>query len=225
MSVPEINIEAISLSVGKYTELSAEHDAVLTLQQALSLLTSQCRQPAWDAECQTRFNDSLNQLHRLAQSVLATAQPEAEILDIQAFPLAVWATRQGAEIDNLGPVVHALAQLANQLKAPEDLRDLFAQVEEIYTAISPQTREDREQEELGRPWRILLLNRAIIATRSLQPELMETAFNTLAHYLPQDLGDFLQEGIRQLDIVGYPAPVREIMQSYHRQYGAPQTLH
>lgn len=142
-----------------------------------------------------------------------------------AIEFAVWIARHGGQIDTLEPVVDGLASLANQLSEPRDLEALSAIMAEISNAVSPVIREDLERVNPGRPWRVLLLNRSIIATRSHNPDLMEEAFAVLTHYLPEDAARFFTEGMQQMDALDYPAQVRKVMEKYHRQWTLSRSLH
>ena len=142
-----------------------------------------------------------------------------------AIELAVWIARHGGQIDTLEPVVDGLASLANQLSEPHDLEALSAIVAEICNAVSPVIREDLERVNPGRPWRVLLLNRSIIATRSHNPDLMEEAFAILTQYLPEDAARFFTEGMQQMEALDYPAQVRKVMEKYHRQWTLSRSLH
>jgi hypothetical protein len=106
--------------------------------------------------------DLLSQLsgwaRRLNQSALA------ETFERLSLPLACWIARQGGEIVNLVPVVNTAAALANSLRHPPDLERLFLALSEIITAISPSVSQDLDRSNPGRPWRILLINHAIVAT-------------------------------------------------------------
>jgi hypothetical protein len=142
-----------------------------------------------------------------------------------AIEFGVWIARHGGQIDNLEPVVDGLASLGNQLSEPHDLEVLSAIMAEICNAASPVIREDLERVNPGRPWRVLLLNRSIIATRSHNPDLMEEAFAVLTQYLPEDAARFFTEGMQQMDALDYPAHVRKVMEKYHRQWTLSRSLH
>jgi hypothetical protein len=53
---------------------------------------------------------------------------------------------------------------------------------------------------------------------------MEPVFERIVTLLPEDAPGFFAEGIKQLDIVGYPEPVRVMMQNFYRRTH-PETLH
>lgn len=53
---------------------------------------------------------------------------------------------------------------------------------------------------------------------------MTRAFDTLIHYLPEDATNFFSEGMGQLDAVGYPQPVREVVEHYSLMWST-STLH
>ncbi len=142
-----------------------------------------------------------------------------------ALEFAVWIARHGGQIDTLEPVVDATALLANRLTEPHELETLSAVISDICKAVSPVIREDLERINPGRPWRLLLLNRSIIATRSHNPALMEEAFEVLTRHLPEDAARFFTEGMQQMDALDYPAHVRKIMEKYHRQWTLDRSLH
>ncbi len=130
-----------------------------------------------------------------------------------------------SEIKNLAPIVNAFARSANDIKEPQQLKQLFTYINEIIDSTSPSITQDLEKTNPMRPWRILIINRAIIATRSYDKDLMEMAFKTLIEALPEDAARFFEEGVEQMHIINYPEHVREMMQQYYLMYGTPQTLH
>ena len=75
------------------------------------------------------------------------------------------------------------------------------------------------------PWRLLLINRAIVATRSHNRELMESAFDALLENLPSDAPSFFAEGMEQMAVIDYPDHVRELMKRYYLANAAPRRLH
>jgi hypothetical protein len=143
-----------------------------------------------------------------------------------ALPFALYMARRGAELSLLEPVVNAVAALANHLSDPLELAHLFALIGEIVDAVSPSVSQDTDRSDPRRPWRLLLLNRAIVATRSHKPALMEVAFDAILEHLPEDAARFFEEGMAQMDALDYPPHVRAVMERYYlRQGGPPHTLH
>ena len=51
------------------------------------------------------------------------------------------------------------------------------------------------------------------------------AYTELANNLPQDARQFFHEGMQQMDIIGYPEHVREVVAKFERLWGADSTLH
>jgi len=138
--------------------------------------------------------------------------------------LAVWATRHGAELVSLESVVNALAELANHTFDHAELATLSKLAGEIMAATSPAISEDLEKTNPGRPWRVLNINRAILATRSHDTQLMESAFQALIRNLPEEAPRFFSEGMEQTDALDYPPQVRDLMERYYREWST-QTLH
>ncbi len=92
--------------------------------------------------------------------------------------------------------------------------------------MSPAVSQDTDRSDPRRPWRLLLLNRAIVATRSLKPALMEVAFDAVLEHLPEEAARFFEEGMAQMDALDYPPHVRAVIERYYLRQGAPpHTLH
>ncbi len=142
-----------------------------------------------------------------------------------AYPLALWLARHGGELRNLEPVVDGVAYLANTTSDPMVLEDLCAGMGEIIAAVSPTLQHDLENSNPNRPWRVLNLNRGIVATRTHNPTVMEAAFRLLIANLPDDASEFFREGMLQMDALDYPEVVRSVMEKYYRQWSITKTLH
>lgn len=148
----------------------------------------------------------------------------AEALESLSLPLALWAARQGAELAELAPAVNSLARLANQLRDPDAMVRLYEAMDLVAQSANPRLAQ-ADMSDPGHPWRILLLNRAIVATRSHQPQLMEPAFEAIVECLPDQATRFFAEGMEQMDVVGYPDQVRAMVQDYYLRYSGDRTLH
>ena len=142
-----------------------------------------------------------------------------------AIPISLWVARQGGHIKKLELGVNSLAAWANELHDTLQIAELVRVIREIIDAASDDIRKDLEQTNPMRPWRILNLNYGIVATRSHDPALMDEAFAVLVENLPQDARAFFREGMQQMDIVGYPEQVREVVEKYDRMWGSGDTLH
>jgi len=142
-----------------------------------------------------------------------------------AVNLALWVAAHGGWIDSLEPVVDALALLANATRDPHQLEDLSSAFGRIIAAVPATISQDLEKINPGRPWRVLLLNQSIVATRSHNAALMEQAFEVLTSKLPEDAARFFSEGMQQMDALDYPAHVRAVMEKYHRLWTVNRSLH
>ncbi len=141
------------------------------------------------------------------------------------LPLAVWIARQGGIISTLDPIVNAIAHQANVLREPLELEKLYALTGEVQLAAAPVLQKDLEKSNPGRPWRILLLNRAIIATRTHRPELIERAYDNLVVHLPEEAPQFFRQGMQQMVALDYPQPVRKVVEKYYNLWSVERTLH
>lgn len=98
-------------------------------------------------------------------------------------------------------------------------------MDQIIGAVSPVIREDLEKINPGRPWRVLLQNHGIVATRGHNTASMEQAFRTLTRYLPEDAARFFTEDMKQMEALNYPPQVRAVMEQYHRRWTLNHSLH
>lgn len=163
------------------------------------------------------------QLATTAEQLGVTGQRDA--LARLAVNLGLWVAAHDGLIDTLEPVVDALALLANTTREPRQLEQLSGVFSRIIEAVPAIVSQDLEKLNPGRPWRVLLLNQSIVATRSHNTALMEAAFDVLTRKLPEDAARFFSEGMQQMDALDYPAQVRAVMEKYHRRWNVNRALH
>ena len=143
---------------------------------------------------------------------------DAAVLETLQVPLALWVATRGGRLRELAPAVNGCARLANGLREPDVLGELADTMERIAAAVDPAVRGAPDAAQPGHPWRTLLVNRAIVATRSHDPGRMERAFAGLAAALPEAAPGFFAEGMREMDRLGYPPHVREVMERWHARH-------
>jgi hypothetical protein len=122
-------------------------------------------------------------------------------------------------------VVNGAAALANRLEQPRQLAELFGLLREIGVAVAPAVSQGSLSGDSNHPWRVFLLNRAIVATRSHRPDLMNEAFDALAEQLPDAAPDFFREGMEQMDALNYPPEVRSVMEDWYQRWCSQRVLH
>lgn len=148
-----------------------------------------------------------------------------EELQTHAVAMARWIAAREGRMTNLEPVVDALARCANQTRDPGELVALYEAMSETLDATAEVIRRDPEKSNPARPWRILHLNRAIVATRTHRTDLMEQAFDSLVEQLPEDAPGFFAQGMEQMDLLNYPSHVRDVMSRYYRNWSVNRSLH
>ena len=153
-----------------------------------------------------------------------TGEQSRELIRL-SVPVSLWIARHGGKLSQIDMVVNSLAGYANELTESHMLADLASVIREVIDACADDIQQDVEQANMMRPWRILNLNYGIVATRSHQPELIEQAYDSLVKNLPHDARQFFKEGLQQMDIVGYPDDVREVVERYNRMWGSESSLH
>lgn len=142
-----------------------------------------------------------------------------------SLPVSYWLIQQGGEITKLDIVVNALSGLANSITDASELERLSRFIAQIIEHTSSDIRQDIEQTNPMRPWRIINLNWGIVATRSHNAELMDKVFEQLVKNIPVDARAFFAEGMQQMDIVGYPEHVRTVMEKYSKQWSHQGKVH
>lgn len=153
-----------------------------------------------------------------------TGEQNRELIRL-SVPVSLWVARHGGKLSQIDMVVNSLAGYANEITEQHTLAQLAGVIREVIDACDDEIRRDLEQTNMMRPWRILNLNYGIVATRSHQPELIEQAYDALVKNLPQDARQFFKEGMQQMDVIGYPDEVREVVERYNNMWGAESSLH
>ena len=147
------------------------------------------------------------------------------VLHRLSLPIALWIARHQGRINKLDIVVNAIASYANELQQADQLELLSNCIGQVVNAVDEDIRRDLEATNPARPWRILNLNWGIVATRSHNVDIMHTVFEQLMRHIPADAKSFFQEGMQQMDIIGYPDHVREVMSKFNKLMGNSEALH
>jgi hypothetical protein len=216
-SAAEDTPEQILAGLEKAIDVMERADADAGARQGEAVLS--------DAEVTEIGEYALGLLEAIVQRVETATGRQSRELTRLAIPISLWISRQGGHINRLELVVNSLAALANELQDMLQIADLARVIRELIDATSVEIRQDLEQNNPMRPWRIINLNYGIVATRSHDPAIMDEAFACLVKNLPQDARAFFREGMQQMDIVGYPDEVREVVERYDRMWGSGDTLH
>lgn len=135
-----------------------------------------------------------------------------------ALGVAHWLIRHDGELHTLEPLVNSLAASANLTQEPATLKALAQVMGDTIEHAASNIKADLEKSDPARPWRILNLNYAIVATRTQDIHLMHRSFDTLSRYLPEDCTAFFEQGMQQVQKDSFSLPVRELMQDYFNRW-------
>jgi len=138
---------------------------------------------------------------------------------------ALWVSDNGGQLLTLESVADALAYFANSTTDTGQLEELFTAYDHIIASVAPAIKQDLEKINPGRPWRVLNLNRAIVATRCHDPDHMKSSFESLIKDFPDDAADFFRKGMEQMDALDYPNQVRATMEQYYSRYTVKPLIH
>jgi len=201
-------------------------DAMLQLMALLARLGGEgSAQVEHPGELTTYGDYGLHMLDQLADVATQTERTELrQAVEQLNLPFALWIVRNGGELRHLGGIVNALSQLVNQSQHPGTMADLYGCCCELIEAASASF-ENPPSNRPAEAWRLLLLNRAIVATRTHNPELMEPAFDAVVDQLPADAERFFAEGMEQMTVIDYPDQVREVVRRYFMAHSKPRHLH
>ena len=130
---------------------------------------------------------------------------------------ARWIVLYNGKINHPEPVVNAFAQLSNLLQDKASLITLSDLMSKVVEACSLEIKQDKDESNPNRPWRLLHFNRAIVATRTHDLDIMKQAFDEMLAYLPNEAADFFDEAMKEMDSQEYPAHVRQLMTFYQSQ--------
>jgi len=169
---------------------------------------------------------ALNLLDEIAQAC-AERGMQQQMLQLHrlSLPVVVWVKEYNGVIKKLDIVVNAIASYANTLQENEQLEALCVLIENVLSVTDKEIKQDLEMSNPMRPWRILNLNWGIVATRTHNAEMMSHVFDCLIENIPADAPSFFNEGMQQMDIVGYPDHVRTVMQKYAEAAAAQSRFH
>lgn len=154
---------------------------------------------------------------------LSSKKLDSEKQDVEqvALVIAQWVIAHNGALINIQSVVDGLAYLANEMNdkvAHSQLATFMGQVAQACTDV---IKHDLDNSNSLRPWRILNINRGIVATRSHDLDVMTTAFSELIKAIPMDAPGFFKEGLTEMVRLNYPEPVRELMREYYDRTALP----
>jgi hypothetical protein len=139
---------------------------------------------------------------------------ERFLLDELSLQIAQWATRHGGILRTLTPIVNRFARRANMTQDKNDLVALFNEMRWIIQHVADQIKQDSDKLDPFRPWKVLNINYAIVATRTQLPELMMIAYSDLELNLPDECASFFEEGLKQSKKTVYGDVVKSVMRCY-----------
>lgn len=128
---------------------------------------------------------------------------------------ARWIIRYDGQLNHIEPIVNAFAHSANTMQDKKSLNALVKLMSMVVDASSEEIKRDVKSSNLYRPWRLLLINRSIVATRTYDIDLMKKIFDEMIFYLPQDSASFFSEGMQEMEALDYPPEVQKIIEQYY----------
>jgi len=130
----------------------------------------------------------------------------------------LWRISNHKMIHILEPVVNCIAEISNVIREQDDIIFMTKCIKNILNGVTAEYQDDMLNTDPRRPWRVLLLNYGIVATRSHDSILIENAYDYFVHHLPEDAAQFFTEAMSQMTALNYPQQVRVVVEQYYQQY-------
>ena len=156
-------------------------------------------------------------LNRLILMVEENAENHHPIMTL-AISTGIWVAERQGEINELELIVSGIATFANQTVDKHELEELYEISLKILYAVDKFHKADLDKSNPNRPWRLLLLNHCIIATRSDNGDIARMAFDQLVHYLPEEAKDFFEMGMQKVNAGKYSFHSRSVMKAYYEMF-------
>lgn len=128
---------------------------------------------------------------------------------------ARWIIQYNGRLNHIEPLVNAFAHSANNMHDRKSLMILAELMSMVVHASADDIKHDLDSSNLYRPWRLLHINRGIVATRTQDTSIMKKVFDELILYLPQEAPGFFVEAMQEMDALDYPPNVRRVIEEYH----------
>jgi len=141
------------------------------------------------------------------------------VIDI-SLEVAQWCMRHRGQLRQIGPVVAALANRANLAGSLDACIALSDAYEAVIVNVANRLQADHLSKDPLRPWRQLLINAAIVSTRSRNLKKMERAYKRLEAHLPSECAAFFQQAAHQVAGLGFSAEARGMVQARHAKWTA-----
>lgn len=160
----------------------SDNDMLMAFDEIDKFLSSVQEDNASQHEQTQRFNARANELILLIDRLMVFSsqiqhQESFSYFEEFLFLFSLWFARSGGTITQLIPIVNLIASLSNRLREQSVLIQLWENIEILINATEQSIQDDMDDRDPRRPWRILLLNYAITATRTHDPVLMKKRLN------------------------------------------------
>lgn len=159
--------------------------------------------------------------HLIDKLIMLNISQHKHAIEQVALVIANWVIKHNGQLVNIQSVVDGLAYIANAIDDKVSLLQLSVFLNQVAHACQDDIQYDLDNADPSRPWRTLNMNRGIVATRTHDPEIMQTVFVELIKAIPLDAPVFFKEGLSEMLRQNYPEPVRELIQLFYDKTQSP----
>jgi len=215
----DISIQ-VKLSDEENTQLSTSETAVLNVLKFYHEEIDLSSELANDIN----YEEIIQSVYKELKKIIFHHRLSSELLTLDYWHIAfvLWRIHHGGLIHFLEMIVSSITELANQTDNLEDLLDILEIINELTLAVVPEYYDDMSDSDPSRPWRVLLINYAIVATRTYDINEIEAAYKFLVSHLPEDAAQFFKEAMLQMVVQNYPQDVRDVVENFYQQYTVNQ---
>lgn len=212
---PEVSIETL------YDAMEQLIDVLLTYEEQLNYPeddTSSSIQPDL-----ADLNDyGLSILESLCQySLEMELDMDSHQWEKLSISLALWGVHHGADLCSFTLITNGLAHIANNVTTLKHLEYLYTTMSEVLDAAAMETIDEALFNDPNHPWRVLLFNRAIVATRTLSAQLIKEAFSSIEEHLPEEAPNFFSEGLAHLEEEEFPDETKRLVAEFYQNCQKP----
>ena len=149
---------------------------------------------------------------------------ETQQLRAVSVIVALWVARHGGRLSTLEIVVDTLAQIANKTSDQQVLKELSAVMGELINAVHSDIKKAACSQNAYEIWRVLNINRGIIAARTQDMNTIDSVFEQLSDTIPEQAAEFFEANFPSFTVLQNSTQAQRLLRRESYQL-AKRTLH
>ena len=125
--------------------------------------------------------------------------------------VALWIARHGGQLTSLDIVVDTLAQIANKTSDQQVLKELSSVMGELINAVHADIKSADCGNQAHEIWRILNINRGIIAARTRDLKTIDSVFEQLSDTIPDQAAEYFESNLNIFKVLSDSAQAQRLL--------------